>query len=348
MNEAPIPPTKPDNTGYGVHTTLDFVEGGVRERQPGRGKKPGHQTRIDPPMLHPAKSGLRYQLHPWSLGRLESLARSRFVIAEFTEAHLESWRSRDQEHYEGIVQSVMASSAIEGEKVYVTSAAVHGHVENEPEDIPASTEATRRRLIGGDIYDAYIFALQRKTAPVLTKTFILELHRMMFLRVYPEEAGKLKTSPVTIQGGSYFIETVLPERADAFLDSLLERFEQRWCLAVSANEYSLFLIITEFIVDFLAIHPFQDGNGRTARLLSTYLLERAGYHFARFYSLDNVIHETRREYYSSLYAAQSQWYLPEENLSEWVDYYISSVHTQYRRALDELREKSVIEKRFPA
>ncbi len=291
------------------------------------------------------RGGLRYKLSPWSLGKLESLARSQFVIQPLTDQNLSLWRSRDQEHYEGIVQSVLASSAIEGVKVYVPDAAVQGAVENDLEEIPTSEEGEKRRLIGGDIYDAYIFALKRHESPVLSVEFIQSLHSKMFYRIDPAGAGHFKDQPVTIRGGPYLVETVPHERAQEFLTAIVERLNHRWAQSRKYAEYSLFLTIAEFIIDFLAIHPFQDGNGRTARLLSTYLLERADYHFARFYSLDNIIHETRREYYETLFVAQQNWFQKDEDLSEWIRYYVDCVHLQYRRALEVLTENELRKQR---
>jgi Fic family protein len=94
----------------------------------------------------------------------------------------------------------------------------------------------------------------------------------------------------------------------------------------------MLLIVAEFIVDFLAIHPFKGGNGRTSRLLSTYLLEKCGYNFTRFYPVDSYILETRSEYYQTLYLAQKKWYLEDEDLTIWVEYYTKVIFNQWQRA----------------
>jgi Fic family protein len=94
------------------------------------------------------------------------------------------------------------------------------------------------------------------------------------------------------------------------------------------------------VVDFLAIHPFSDGNGRTARLLSTYLLERAGYHFARFYSLDTIILERQQAYYKALFDSQREWYKESEDLTPWVEFYLNAIFTQWLRAHEAIRLNS--------
>jgi Fic family protein len=95
------------------------------------------------------------------------------------------------------------------------------------------------------------------------------------------------------------------------------------------------------VLDFLAIHPFHDGNGRAARLLSTYLLERSGYHVARFYPLDSVILENRDAYYEALFRAQQRWYQPDEDLTPWIELYTDMVFQQYLRAFQRVKDAHV-------
>lgn len=331
------PESKPDlpksQHSDNVHTTLNLEKGGIKT----------YVTYIDPPGELPARQGLRYRLAPWTLGRLEELARSRFVISELADPHenLEEWDQGGHRTYDAIVQSVLASNAIEGETVYVKDAEVQATADTDLKDGVVTEEWKRRRVIGDDIYEAYIQALRHREDPVLHVGWILDIHKRMFSKLYPDTCGRLKREPVIISGGGFHIETVPPGRADMILNSIVTEFNRKWQLAHKHAEYCTFLIVAEFIVDFLAIHPFEDGNGRTARLLSTYLLERAGYHFARFYSLDNIIHETQERYYTSLYQAQKYWFTTEEDLTDWVNYYTDSVYLQYRRAFEALKSESI-------
>lgn len=101
----------------------------------------------------------------------------------------------------------------------------------------------------------------------------------MFEATNPDVAGRIKTKRVAIEGSLYSVKTLPPEKSALFLRELCDRVNSSLVTA----DASRFLTTAEFVLDFLAIHPFHDGNGRTARLLSTYLLERSGYHLARFY-----------------------------------------------------------------
>jgi Fic family protein len=142
---------------------------------------------------------------------------------------------------------------------------------------------------------------------------------------------------VAIEGGIYAVKTLPPEKSELFLRELCQRVNA----SLTSGDPSRFLTTAEFILDFLAIHPFHDGNGRTARLLSTYLLERCGYHFARFYPLDNVILENRDAYYEALFRAPRRWYEADEDLSPWIEFYTDMVFNQYGRALQRVKDAHV-------
>ena len=98
--------------------------------------------------------------------------------------------------------------------------------------------------------------------------------------------------------------------------------------ALEAGELHPLLVIGTFTVRFLAIHPFQDGNGRLSRVLTTLLLLRAGYEYAPFSSLERVIEENKDEYYRTLRRAQSTLDKGEKRLSEWLAFFLRCLSQQ--------------------
>jgi Fic family protein len=88
--------------------------------------------------------------------------------------------------------------------------------------------------------------------------------------------------------------------------------------ALPAREHHALLVIAAFVVRFLAIHPFQDGNGRLARILTTLLLLQAGYAYVPFASLERVVEENKDEYYRTLRRAQATLDGDESQLGEWL------------------------------
>jgi Fic family protein len=82
------------------------------------------------------------------------------------------------------------------------------------------------------------------------------------------------------------------------------------------------LLIPTYIFDFLCIHPFLDGNGRMARLLTLLLLYQAGYEVGRFISLERIVEQTKESYYDTLYRSSQNWHQGEHRLLPWWEYFL--------------------------
>jgi len=98
--------------------------------------------------------------------------------------------------------------------------------------------------------------------------------------------------------------------------------------ALDDDEHHVLLIIAVFVVRFLAIHPFQDGNGRLSRALTTLLLLKAGYQYVPFSSLERVVEQNKDEYYRTLRRAQSTLDGDESQLSDWVLFFARCLQSQ--------------------
>ncbi|MFA6796652.1 MAG: Fic family protein [Bacilli bacterium] len=86
---------------------------------------------------------------------------------------------------------------------------------------------------------------------------------------------------------------------------------------------------TNIAVNFLSIHPFDDGNGRMSRLLTLLLLYKAGYIVGKYISIEMLIENTKEECYSSLQQSSINWFDNESNYSFFVDYYLSILIKSY-------------------
>ena len=87
------------------------------------------------------------------------------------------------------------------------------------------------------------------------------------------------------------------------------------------------IIIANFIYEFLSIHPFQDGNGRLSRLITTLLLLQQNYMFIQYVSFENLIEKTKKEYYQALMEGQKNRNKDNENISKWVLYFLDKLNT---------------------
>lgn len=98
--------------------------------------------------------------------------------------------------------------------------------------------------------------------------------------------------------------------------------------ALDSDEHHVLLVIAVFVVRFLAIHPFQDGNGRLSRVLTTLLLLRAGYDYVPYTSLERIIEDNKDAYYRALRRAQATLDGDESQLSEWLLFFVRSLASQ--------------------
>lgn len=92
------------------------------------------------------------------------------------------------------------------------------------------------------------------------------------------------------------------------------------------------LVIANFIFEFLAIHPFKDGNGRMSRALTNLMLLKNGYSYIPYVSLDEIIEETKTDYYLALRASQKNHKTASEGITPWIEYLLDALVEQAARA----------------
>jgi Fic family protein len=327
-----------------VHSTLNVHGGGLTEYS---AMKSGvRKARLNPSQPFPLAPRDHYRLPHYTLGKIEVLAHAQFRVSDYTKktpGQLELWSEKDVDEVWSIVRSVEASSRIENEglRAEQVRAVFHAITKSLGQK---TAELNDRQKSQKDISEAYFLALSQNRTPIVSVPFILEIHKKMFFSTKPDIAGKFKSVPVSIADDErqfYDVETLPPEKVELFLENLCDRFSKGFSESDKTPRFCKLVMIAEFILDFLAIHPFEDGNGRAARLLSTYLLERSGYNFTRFYPLDQVIMDSRNAYFEALFEAQSKWYQKDETMAPWVVFYVDAIFKQWERSLAEIRDKSL-------
>ncbi len=103
--------------------------------------------------------------------------------------------------------------------------------------------------------------------------------------------------------------------------------------ALGAGEYHPLIVIGVFVVRFLAIHPFQDGNGRLSRALATLLLLRDGYSYVAYSSFERIVEESKEEYYIALRRGQATLDQDDSQLIDWVSFIIDCLVRQKKKRL---------------
>lgn len=111
--------------------------------------------------------------------------------------------------------------------------------------------------------------------------------------------------------------------------------------ALEENRFHPLLVIGNFIVEFLKIHPFEDGNGRLSRVLTNLLLLRSGYQFVQYVSHEQIVERRKDEYYLALRKSQETFKTDHDTIEPWLNFFFSVVKEQATKALAYLEEEHV-------
>jgi Fic family protein len=168
-----------------------------------------------------------------------------------------------------------------------------------------------------------------------SENIILQMHTLIY-RYHASEGGKWKATNNEIveknPDGSIKRVRFVPVSAvetPAFMAALTEGYRE------TIDHYDPLIAIPLVVLDFLCIHPFRDGNGRVARLLTLMLLYHFGYQVGRYISLERIFEESKETYYETLEASSQQWHEGEHNVMPWLNYFWGTL----LRAYDEFAER---------
>lgn len=117
----------------------------------------------------------------------------------------------------------------------------------------------------------------------------------------------------------------------------MDRLCQAYTDLCNDAQYDPLLMIPVFILDFLCIHPFDDGNGRMSRLLTLLLLYRAGYNVGKYISIEKLIERTKGAYYDELQASSIKWHEEENDYIPFVTYQLGVILAAYREFSDRVK-----------
>ncbi len=160
---------------------------------------------------------------------------------------------------------------------------------------------------------------------------VRQMHRDL-MQFSPATGGNWKLADNTItQRLTDGTEVVRFQPTPAFqtpqaMAHLHQRFDHYW----QTQTIEPLLLIATYALDFLCIHPFNDGNGRLARLLTLLLLYQAGYEVGRYISLESLIEQSRESYYDTLYWSSQGWHEGQHSLMPWWEYFLGLILKAYR------------------
>jgi Fic family protein len=156
-----------------------------------------------------------------------------------------------------------------------------------------------------------------------TVGMVLQLHRDLYQYV-AQQGGrwKMTDNEITETGadGAKIVRfrPVPAHHTPEAMERLHTLFREEW----DRGEIDPLLLIPTYVFDFLCIHPFTDGNGRMARLLTLLLLYQAGFEVGRYISLEHLIENQREGYYDALYKSSQGWHEGTHALLPWWEYFL--------------------------
>lgn len=165
-----------------------------------------------------------------------------------------------------------------------------------------------------------------------TTNVILQLHRDLYQYSSTGQSDRFKMMDNEItETDASGKQTIRFKPLSAFeTPDAMERLSAAFNEAVGAETYDPLLLIPIFILDFLCIHPFNDGNGRMSRLLTLLLLYRAGYLAGKYISLERYIEKTKNRYDEALQESSMGWYEGRNNCLPFVRYFLEILLAAYK------------------
>lgn len=222
------------------------------------------------------------------------------------------------------IQSTGASNRIEG--IYTSDQRLQELVSHKAEPRNRSEEEIAGyREVLSVIHESYDYIPVRSN-------MILQLHRDLYSYSTGASGGQYKTADniiaeTDIDGNSRvrFQPVSAFQTADA-MEQLCDEMYKAW-----NNEiFDKLLLIPMFILDFLCIHPFNDGNGRMSRLLTLLLLYKSGCIVGKYVSVEMIIEKTKETYYEALQQSSFGWHENENDYVPFVSYYLGIILKSYR------------------
>lgn len=237
------------------------------------------------------------------------------------------------------IQSTEASNAIEG--IMTTNTRIKQLVEEK------TTPKNRDEQEIAGYRDVLNIIHESFDAIPITQGYILQLHKIMYSHMNNPMAGRTKNNQNYISA-TYpdgHTEILFTPLAPYETPAALERICAEYNRVIGNFEIEPLIAIPVFIHDFLCIHPFNDGNGRMSRLLTTLLLYRNGFYVGKYISLEAKIAQNKDLYYKALNQAQIGWHEGTEDTVPFIKYILGTILAAYKDFEDRF---SIIEKKLPA
>ena len=222
------------------------------------------------------------------------------------------------------VQSTEASNAIEG--IVTTNTRIRQLVDEK------TTPRNRDEQEIAGYRDVLNLIHENFDAIPITQNYILQLHKILYSHMNNPMAGRTKSvqNYISATYPDGHVKTLFTPLAPYGTPEALDRICEEYNRVIGNMEAEPLIVIPVFIHDFLCIHPFNDGNGRMSRLLTTLLLYRSGFYVGKYISLEAKIAKNKDLYYDVLGQAQIGWHEGTEDVIPFIKYLLGIILSAYK------------------
>ncbi|MBU5430655.1 Fic family protein [Kineothrix sp. MSJ-39] len=237
------------------------------------------------------------------------------------------------------IQSTEASNAIEG--IITTSTRIKQLVEKK------TTPKNRNEQEIAGYRDVLNIIHESFDAIPISQNYILQLHKILYSHMNNPMGGKTKSvqNYISATYPDGHVETLFTPLSPFETPEALDKICDEYNRVIGNMEVEPLIVIPIFIHDFLCIHPFNDGNGRMSRLLTTLLLYRNGFYVGKYISLEAKIAKNKDLYYNALSQAQHGWHEGTEDVVPFIKYLLGTILAAYKDFEDRF---SLVETKLPA
>jgi Fic family protein len=184
-------------------------------------------------------------------------------------------------------------------------------------------------------YEALEIILENFEEIPLTQSYIHQMHGILLKHSHKDQTHKGRFKNLSNQVVANYpdgtqrtiFRTTEPHLTASEMEALILWINERF----TEKDLHPLLIVSTFVYEFLSIHPYQDGNGRLSRLLTTLLLLQLDYQFIQYVSFEHVIENEKAAYYRALMDGQKNRYKEEERIDRWILFFLESLVTLTRR-----------------
>ena len=221
------------------------------------------------------------------------------------------------------IQSTDASNAIEG--IVTTSTRIKQLVQEK------TTPRNRNEMEIAGYRDVLNIIHKSFDAIPITQNYILQLHKILYSHMNNPMAGRTKNvqNYISATFPDGHVENLFTPLAPFETPEALDKICAEYNRVIGNMEVEPLIIIPVFIHDFLCIHPFNDGNGRMSRLLTTLLLYQNGFYVGKYISLETKIAKNKDLYYDALRQAQLGWHNGTDDPVPFIKYLLGTVLAAY-------------------